>query len=68
LPLVAGGLDKKPAFKPFTPMGGAVQVHDLAAWHVMNDVQKINVFADESIGISVNFCDREDFYFGIRGD
>jgi hypothetical protein len=21
LPLVAGGLDKKPAFKPFTPMG-----------------------------------------------
>jgi hypothetical protein len=36
-------------------MGGAMQVHYLAAWHVNIDVQKINGFADESYSIPVDF-------------
>jgi hypothetical protein len=31
-------------------------VHHVPVWHVKIDFQKINVFADESFSIPVNFC------------
>jgi hypothetical protein len=34
-----------------TPMGGAGEVQHVPVWHLRNDFQKINVFADESFVI-----------------